>query len=679
MRVARLLAIFIAISVLVLGACRLQEEPPPADFTLWASQASLALAPGELGAVSLEIARAATPAATARAPVALLVADVPEDLVVSFSPNPVYGRASTLMVQVAPGAAPRRYEVTLVARGGGAERRVPLELAVGARADDGGSRITGTLTTVNTEIPIQAGASSPGEALTGLAGESLPGAEVYAQGELLVRYRSAPGELSAQALESYRLTARAVARDFGLQLVQSGDPGRPDLVRVAPGDLEGALGRLSRDPRVLYAEPNYFLYTQELPSDPRLREQWALASAGVPVAWSAQDGSAPDGGPVVAVIDSGFDLLHEDLAGRFLGGYDFCANADCSLTDDDPGFGDPGNFHGTHVAGIIGAIGDNGVGIAGVVEGPGLGLLPVKIFNDRGGGATASTFIDGIRWAVGLPVTTRDGKRVQNPSPARVVNLSLGGYIENSQAMQEAVTQARRAGAVVVAASGNNGIEALMMPAAAEGAIAVGAINRSFRRACFSNFGAGLDIVAPGGEGGPSSPMARQPLPNPDCAPPGERLLSTVPTSATDPPYGQAAGTSMATPMVAGVAALLLGQQPKLTVAEVEARLLGTAYFDGGYMTKSEYGAGMLRADRALGLPGPGDAVAVRGTGPSDRSGVAVLDPYGRSSLFELNHLQAGSYVVRAGGPAQLSAEGGLSLGENEREILNLRLRYQRR
>ncbi|MDQ3398283.1 MAG: S8 family serine peptidase, partial [Deinococcota bacterium] len=351
-------------------------------------------------------------------------------------------------------------------------------------------------------------------------------------------------------------------------------------------------------------------------------------------------------------------------------------------TDADPGFGEPANFHGTHVAGIIGATGNNGLGVAGVVHDASVRLLPVKIFNDSGGGATTSTFVDGIRWAAGLPVTTSDAKRVKNPNPARIINLSLGGDI-SSRAMQEAIDAARAQGATVIAATGNNGFERVLSPAAANGVIGVGSHNQLFGRSCFSNYGTGpngpggVDIVAPGGEGNGTAVS---------CGLLGaqrQAILSTVPESS----YSFSAGTSMAAPMVAGVAALILSRQPELSAAALEERLLTTGYFDPDAMNAEEYGAGVLRADRALGLPGPGDPVALYALGPegpgegrSEGTGLAVLDLYGGSSPYRVGGLSSGSYTVRAGahGPGGLYGERSVLVRDDtSQEQLTIRLEHR--
>src|SRR5699024_4437862 len=146
-----------------------------------------------------------------------------------------------------------------------------------------------------------------------------------------------------------------------------------------------------------------------------------------------------------------------------------------------------------------------------------------------------------------------------------------------------------------------------MSPAAAGGVIGVGSSNKSFRRSCFSNYGVGsfgpggVDLVAPGGEADGSTVACGI------AAVDVEALMGPIPSDD----YRGAVGTSVAAPMVSGAAALILARDPTLGVDALEARLLGSAYFDGSYMDSAGYGAGVLRADRALGLMGPGDVIDV--------------------------------------------------------------------
>ncbi|MDQ3459078.1 MAG: S8 family serine peptidase [Deinococcota bacterium] len=575
-------------------------------------------------------------------------------------------RVSVDRAELEPGS----YQATITVRAEDASdanlndtRTLTVSMRVPATEPPASSSIGGRVTTANAAIAITTAAQGEPETLStataaiGLGTDAGMNRPAYAPGELLVRYRQdGLGTLSGEGL--YSQSVKTLAEDYALTVLRTGDSSLPDIVALPPGaDVEAAATRLEADPRVLFATPNYYVYSQNLPNDPEIQGQWALAASGLPAAWGRETGGTSR--VVVAVIDSGFALQHPDLAGRFLPGYDFCANQDCSQTDADPTFGQSQNFHGSHVAGLIGAIGDNGVGISGAAYGNNLRLLPIKVYPDDGSSSPISTLIDALNWAVGIPVTTIDGKQVSNPNPARVINMSLGGNFSMPFALQEAIDNARARGAVIVVAAGNDGAGRVQSPAAAEGVLAVGAHNQAFRRSCFSNFGqpdadafgpGGLDLLAPGGDRFLN------------CRNASQGLLSTVPGND----YARAIGTSMAAPMVSAVAALLLSREPSLSVSQLESRLTGSAYFDPSYMNAQEYGAGVLRADRALGLSGPGDSLSVVAEGPSATQATVTLDLMGGSTPYSLNNLRAGAYTLSAGDPASLFGRRQASVGAGQ-------------
>lgn len=464
------------------------------------------------------------------------------------------------------------------------------------------------------------------------AASYLPGS--YVPDEVLVQYKADSGDFTA-------LSSRGRAESR-----------RTDLIEIDPREgMAAALSRLSRDPDVLLASPNYYLYPTALPNDPYLVQQWSLPAAGLPATWDLDPGGDP---VVVAVLDSGFELGHEDLSGIFLPGYDFCANSDCTATDTDPSNVDEANWHGTHVAGVVAAAGNNGLGVRGVATSESVRILPIKIFNDSGGGANTDILIKALRWSAGLSVEGAP----PNDSPARIINLSLAGDF-SSEIVQPVIDEVRATGALVAVSTGNNGFDRIMSPAAAAGVIAVGAINSDFGRSCFSNYGVGpngpggVDIVAPGGEANGSHVSC-------GIAPTEtEGLMSTIPGNT----YASAVGTSMAAPMVSGALALILGHEPGLNVDELETRLLESAYFDESYMSEMMYGAGVLRADKALGFVGPGDRVRLELTEESTGVSREIPLTLGLAHIgFGFDGIVAGRYDLRAEDPDTGSTFNRISL-----------------
>lgn len=409
---------------------------------------------------------------------------------------------------------------------------------------------TATLTTLNRR-PEEPGVP-PLAAATLSASPELP-----APRDVIVSYRS-----DIIVSNSARESAITAA---GAQRIAS--HGSLDLVRLAdPSDLDQALELLNADPRVAYAEPNHRVRLASLPNDPHLGKQWGAFAVGAPAAWVL--GDAED--VIVAVLDSAIDMTHPDLVDALLPGYDFCADSACTTYDNDPHSSTNDAEHGTHVAGIIAAAHDNDHATAGIA--PGARILPVKVFPE--GDDTSDTYILSlaVRWAAGLPV---EGVPL-NPNPAHVINLSLGGPDHNIT-LAKAIDDAVNAGVVVVAATGNDYKPSVSFPGRMENVIGVGALNHAWDRAGFSNYGDGLDIMAP-----------------------GHFILASKPGGAA----WYMNGTSMATPHVAAAAALLLAHDPTLTPAQVKDHLMQTAYLPTG-ASASQFGAGLLRIDGALGLPAP--------------------------------------------------------------------------
>ncbi|MDX6197009.1 MAG: hypothetical protein QOJ79_160 [Actinomycetota bacterium] len=327
--------------------------------------------------------------------------------------------------------------------------------------------------------------------------------------------------------------------------------------RGRSSDGHGLAARWRRQPGVLAADVDHRVHTTGTP-DPRQSEQWGLTTLRATSAWATGDGS----GQVVAVVDTGIDATHPDLAGAVLPGTDIVDAGGDGRTDP--------NGHGTHVAGIVGALAGNGIGGAGLAAGA--RLLPVRVMAADGTGwdSDAAT---GVVWAADHGAT--------------VVNLSFGGP-ERSSVMDQAVQYALSRGVSVVVAAGNEGAagDPVEWPAASPGVIAVGAVDQAGVRPGWSSTGSHLAVVAP-----------------------GVAILSTVPGGG----YESWSGTSMAAPFVSASIALLRHAQPTLTPADVRQRLVATADDLGTPGFDPQYGAGEVDVVAAESVPAP---VGVTATPP---------------------------------------------------------------
>lgn len=340
-------------------------------------------------------------------------------------------------------------------------------------------------------------------------------------------------------------------------------------------------------------------------NDPLWSQQWGPQQVRAPQAWATSTGS----GEVIAVVDSGVDLSHPDLAGKLVGGATFvgCANASCGNGDWKSGkdAGAP-DGHGTHVAGIAAAATNNGTGIAGVA--PDAKIMPVKVLGENGG--SFAEIAAGIRFAA--------------DNGADVINMSLGA-LPGVQALEitglirdarDAIAYANGKGVVVVAAAGNETAPLCASPAFNNGALCVTATDRNEAKAWYSNLGVKPDlraVAAPGGQGALF------------C---GEDILSTVPAGTESscgratPGYDAYAGTSMAAPHVAGVAALLTAQGRTNTqtydVLTSTARMPATGV-RGVY--DPVYGYGIVDAQAAVAAPGAAATATDTTSGTSTKGG----------------------------------------------------------
>jgi len=571
------LAVAIA-SALVLGGCRV---PPPGELLVQrinaSTQRALVFAEAGIGstAAHVRVRNVGEPGSSLRFEV-----EVPPGVVSSLATATLGAGDSIDLVFGA--AAPSR-DATVTIRADDQVVAVPVRVV----ADDGLICAPGpaTASTASGQRGWPAGAP--------LATADAAGIEV------VVTYAGEPIRAAAVPAVARREVADLALASVSASLLRPGGVGEHDLAVVPDA---AALERLRRTPGVALVAPNVPVYRSVLPNDTELAEQWWVQPFGVAEGWSVQAGtSVVDDDVVVAIVDDGVNTAHRDLEGKVVPG--------CDVFDFD---GDvrAASHHGSHVAGLAAATGDNDFGIAGIGYGPAVRILPVKIFpDDPAGNGTLDSVLRGMRWSAGLSVAGLG----TNEHPADVINMSFGfGRSPGAGVvgmLTATVDEIAAAGAqhrpVLVAASGNRraledagaGVE---YPARLDGVIAVGSVDEDGRRSAFSYFGTGLDLVAPGGE-----------APSGACGTSG--MLSTGSSSTTA--LVCLKGTSMATPIVSGSVALLLLEKPGLRndPEAVAAHLATTAWHAPwiGVDPPNEYGAGIVCLDAVLsagtvcGAPGP--------------------------------------------------------------------------
>ncbi|WP_414449178.1 S8 family peptidase [Burkholderia sp. 22PA0099] len=379
--------------------------------------------------------------------------------------------------------------------------------------------------------------------------------------------------------------------------------------RVSSTDANTLAQAFAADSDVAYAEPDRRLFASAAtvtPNDPSYAQQWndfsTATGTNMPAAWSLTTGAST---VVTAVLDTGY-RPHTDIAANLVAGYDFITDVNTgnnghgrSADATDPGdwvtqaelndstspfyncASAPSNssWHGTQVAGLIGAVGNNGTGIAGASW---FGKIqPVRVLGKCGG--TTSDIADAMRWAAGISVSGV----ADNPTPAKVINLSLGGSGPCGSTFQSAINDVIARGVTVVVAAGNDGLaNGQDRPANCTGVIAVGATDSTGKRAWYSNYSPEITVSAP-----------------------GSTILSTSNTGTTSPgsdTYQTNSGTSLAAPQVAGVASLMLALNPNLTPAQISQKLIATARPSQIAVTSSSActamapGAGLMDAGAAV-------------------------------------------------------------------------------
>ena len=397
----------------------------------------------------------------------------------------------------------------------------------------------------------------------------------------------------------------AIERDAGIRLALVDDTAAATKLyraHVEPARRDAILAQLAARPEVEIAEPDFqiSLVPQEteseyrmapapawegFPNDPQYKYQWHLDQIGMPSAWKLADGN----GVIVAVLDTGvsyedyknFHLL-PDLKGiTFVDPYDFVGNT--THANDDHG-------HGSHVTGTIAQVTNNAIGVAGIARN--VKIMPLKVLSGSGSGSVAG-IADAIRYAA--------------DKGAKVINMSLGGAFP-SAVLKKAVAYAHKKGVTVVCAAGNESRGRVGYPAAYPGAIAVSATQFDESITFYSNYGKDIDIAAPGG-----NTRVDQ---NGDGKPDGVLQNTITLGDPTKDDYYAYMGTSMASPHVAGVAALVVGEGVT-DPDQVEQVLKASARKPASGFNAEKYGAGIVDAPAAV--------LKARSTTGGDQFGLGVL------------------------------------------------------
>ena len=397
---------------------------------------------------------------------------------------------------------------------------------------------------------------------------SIASTPVQADGRhLIIKYKNA-GAFQVQTQEQKSQVIERLNNTNGVNLStyrsMSGHTSVLQLPQKIPLDELKALSQqLMTDDSIEYAEPDYIKHPFAIPNDPYYASsQWHYqtpatypGALNLPSAWDITSG---DANMVIAVIDTGF-RPHPDLESRRVAGYDFISDPtaandgggrDNDATDPGDACGGESSWHGTHVAGTIGALSNNNLGVSGVNWNS--KIQHIRVLGKCGG--STSDISDAIRWAAGLSVAGVP----DNTTPAKVINMSLGGQNTCSITEQNAINDAVAAGAVIVVAAGNNNTDAsAFSPASCNNVITVAAVGKNGQRASYSNYGSVIDVAAPGGSD-------------------GDLVWSTMNTGTTTPAddsYKGYNGTSMAAPHVTGTVSLMLSVNPTMTPSQIESYL----------------------------------------------------------------------------------------------------------
>jgi len=377
-----------------------------------------------------------------------------------------------------------------------------------------------------------------------------------------------PGEFIVKVRNTN--AAKSVLANLGAQKIR--DIGRTgmQLVKVDPDKANSVFSSLKNSKaQIEWVEPNRIITLDyrdaqparlsikddagTFPNDPMFKDQYAHKVSNSAEGWKISQGSADI---IVAIVDTGVDGKHPEFEGKLVKGFDVY-NKD----NPDSAYIDP-QGHGTHCAGITAALANNKIGVAGFA--PNVKIQSVRVLDDNGSGTYAGV-AEGMAWAA--------------ENGAKIMSMSLGGP-SSSQAIEEAIKLALKNDVLPIAAMGNSGNESNSYPAAIKGVMAVAATDSKDKRAYFSQYGAHNAISAP-----------------------GVGILSTFPTYASGMPgkdYGAISGTSMATPGVAGVAALVRSKFPELKAEQVREKIEKTADDLGEKGWDKYYGNGRINVGNAL-------------------------------------------------------------------------------
>jgi serine protease len=449
-----------------------------------------------------------------------------------------------------------------------------------------------------------------------------------------------------------------------------------------------------------YAEPNYIAHAFAVPNDALLPQQWDVAQMNSQAAWNEFANPGDIGkGVTIAILDSGIlfkvgdaSRQHPDFTCEVAPGVSKVAPGIDTVDKDTDPF-DPtaeSEFHGSHVAGTAAACTNNGIGIAGIAWNA--RILPVRVLSNASG--DFANIIAGILWAVGEHIAGF----ADNPNPAQVVNMSLGGAVPPSQAMQDALNKANARGAVVVIAAGNGDASGKPLdvssfsPANQQGVIVVGAIGATPSKAGYSNVGPNISLIAPGGDQAVVFKSGDGILSLQGCNASGFDAGTAAPCSSGTLGYGNLQGTSMAAPHVAGTVALMMSRQSQLLTpsnanksnnwARVLSYLQDASSLTGISGCEAGCGAGLQNAQKAVqnaNAFGPIGALLtqVSDTANSAKAGAINLGSSLTGANFSLQNVgdSSATTTVSVTGPGlSLPATPNLTIAPGAKQIFSVGL-----